>query len=87
MPSHLAVRKGCTAAVTTLLDHGADTHAPGTEPRILNHAVHSTDAKLLELLINLGANIHMQDISGHNPLETAFLYDLPDMVVFSKTRA
>jgi ankyrin repeat protein len=74
-----AVLASDLAAVKKLVEQGADIHGLDTRPNVagangrrpLNWAALENDAKMIELLLELGADINRQNLSGFTPLHHA----------------
>jgi cytohesin len=74
-----AVRAGDLGRVRNLVADGADIHGLDTRPgvaggngrRPLNWAALNNDTKMIELLLELGADIDRQNLSGFTPLHHA----------------
>jgi ankyrin repeat protein len=66
-------------AVKKLVEQGADIHGLDTRPNVagangrrpLNWAALENDTKMIELLLELGADINRQNLSGFTPLHHA----------------
>jgi ankyrin repeat protein len=74
-----AVMAGDLAAVRKLVEQGADVNGLDTRPEVagangrrpLNWAAIRNDTKMIELLLELGADINGQNVSGFTPLHHA----------------
>jgi len=78
-----AVMAGDLAAVRKLAGEGADVNGLDTRPNVagangrrpLNWAAIENDTKMIELLLELGADINGQNASGFTPLHHAVEYE------------
>ena len=72
-PLHSASRRGCTALVKLLLEHGADVSANAGHYRLtpLHLAVDDGHEAVVKILLSHGGNSHAPDWMGMTPIDVA----------------
>lgn len=84
-PLHYAMLKKKPFAkkvVTALLDHGADIEAVGSDQKVtpLHLAVMEGNVPLVQILLNRGAKVNAQSVSGKTALHSAVTSKNPDLL-------